>query len=269
MNYIGIFYKFIRDIYFNKILLWNLTKKDFKKRYLGSYLGFLWAFIQPAITVIIFWFVFQIGFKSMPVDHFPFILWLICGMFPWFFFREAISSATYAIVYNSYLVKKVVFRVSLLPMVQIISAFIVHVFFIGILFFMFKIYGYGFSFYNLQIIYYLFALMCFTFGLSLLTSTLVIFLKDIGPVVGMFLQFGFWGTPIFWSIDMIPQQYQWLIKCNPLYYIVTGYRDSFVYHIWFWDKGYTSVVFWLITLSVMLLGVFLFKKMRPHFADVL
>lgn len=250
-------------------MIWDLTKKDFKQRYLGSYLGILWAFIQPTITVIIFWFVFQVGFKSKPVGNFPFILWLVCGMFPWFFFNEALSNSTHSIVNNSFLVKKVVFKVGLLPVIQIVSALIVNLFFNGILFIMFACYGIFPSIYNLQIIYYLFAVLCFTFGLSLITSAFMVFLKDVGQIVNMLLQFGFWGTPIFWSLDMIPEKYQYFFKWNPMYYIVEGYRNSFIYHEWFWNLGYTTVGFWIITIIIMLLGVIVFNKLRPHFADVL
>jgi len=174
---------------------------------LGSYLGILWAFIQPAITVLILWFVFQVGFKSMPVDNVPFVLWLVCGMFPWFFISDSISGATDSIVASSYLVKKVVFRVSLLPVVKIISALLIHVFFVGLLFLMFAAYGHTPTLYNLQVVYYIFAAMCLVLGLSWLTSALVIFLKDIGQLVAMLLQFGFWATPVFWSVKMIPEKY--------------------------------------------------------------
>ena len=88
MNIVNLLNNYIVDLYRNKGTVWTLTKKDFKQRCLGSYLGILWAFIQPLITVVIFWFVFQIGFKSKPVDNFPFILWLVCGLFPWFFFND-------------------------------------------------------------------------------------------------------------------------------------------------------------------------------------
>ena len=269
LNYLKLICSFVLDIYKNKRLLWDLTKKDFKQRYLGSYLGVLWAFIQPTITVFIFWFVFQVGFKSMPVENFPFVLWLVCGMFPWFFFSEGLSSATNSIIANSFLVKKVVFRVSLLPIIQIISALIVHAFFIIVLFIMFALYGYMPSIYNLQVIYYLFALICITFGLALITSSLIIFLKDVGQLVAMCLQFGFWGTPIFWNLHMLPAKYQVFLKLNPLYYIVEGYRDTFIYHKWFWQLGYTNYSFWLETIIVLLIGMFLFRKLRPHFADVL
>ena len=260
---------FIVDLIRNHQLLWDLTKKDLKQRYIGSYLGILWAFIQPTITVFIFWFVFQVGFKSMPVDNFPFVLWLVCGMFPWFFFSAAWLGATNSIAGNSFLVKKVVFRVSLLPMIQILSALMVNLFFVAVLFLMFALYGYSISIYNLQVFYYLFALICLTFGLSLITSTLIVFLKDIGQLVSMLLQFGFWATPIFWSLKLLPESYQWIFKINPMYYIVEGYRNSFIYHRWFWELGYTNWSFWLSTIAIMLLGTILFKKMRPHFADVL
>ena len=269
MHYLRNFYEFVASLWHNKGLLWNQTKKDLNQRYVGSYLGILWAFIQPAITICIFWFVFQVGFKSMPVDNFPFILWLVCGMFPWFFFSDALQAATGSIYNNSFLVKKVVFRVSLLPMIQILSALLVNMFFVAVLFLMFALYGYMPSIYNLQVFYYLFGSICLVFGLSLVTSSLVVFMKDVGQLVAMLIQFGFWGTPIFWSLKLIPESYQWVFKLNPMYYIIEGYRNSFIYHKWFWELGYTNISFWLFTVAVMLFGAFIFKKLRPHFADVL
>ena len=162
----------IRDIIANRKLLWQMTQRDFRQRYLGSYLGILWAFIQPSITVLIFWFVFQVGFKSVPMNNFPFILWLVCGMFPWFFLNESIQSAANSVIESSFLVKKIVFRVELLPIVKIISALVVHIFFVGVLFAMFALYGYPPTIYNLQIIYYFFAMICLSLGLSWLTSSL-------------------------------------------------------------------------------------------------
>lgn len=260
---------FLKDFFKNRRTIWELTKRDIRQRYLGSALGVLWAFIQPTITVFIFWFVFQVGFKSMPVDNFPFILWLVCGMFPWFLFNDAWISATNAIIANSFLVKKVVFRVSLLPIIQIFSALLINIFFIIVLFGMFGVYGYLPNMYNVQVLYYLFAELCLIFGLSLITSSLVVFLKDIGQLVAMFLQFGFWGTPIFWSLKIIPEKYWCFFKLNPMYYIVEGYRETFIYHHWFWERGWINLSFWIEVIAVVIMGIVIFKKLRPHFADVL
>ena len=260
---------FLKAIFQNRKLLLELTKNDLKQKYIGSFLGALWAFIQPTATILIFWFVFQVGFRSQPVDNFPFILWLVAGILPWFFFAEGLSNGTNSIMTNSFLVKKVVFRVSLLPIVSLLSALIVHLFFIFFMFGMFVYYGYVPDMYWLQIVYYLFATSVLLLGLSWITSSVVVFFKDIGQFVAMVIQFGFWLTPIIWSMKMVPEQYQWLIKLNPVYYIVEGYRNSMIYHKWFFEDLSMTIYFWTVTTIIFILGALIFKKLRPHFSDVL
>ena len=250
-------------------MLWSLTKNVFKQRYLGNMLGVLWAFIQPTVTILIFWFIFQVGFKAQPVDDFPFILWLIAGMFPWFYFAEGLANGTNSIVANNFLVKKVVFRVSLLPIVSLMTALAIHAFFICCMFAMFLYYGYSAEIYWLQIPYYLFSLSVLLLGLSWLTSSIILFFKDMGQFVAMMIQFGFWLTPIFWSMKMVPEKYHWIVQLNPLVYIIDGYRNSMIYHQWFWNDINMTLYFWLVTAGIFILGGLTFRKLRPHFADVL
>uniref|UniRef100_A0AAE9TKJ9 ABC transporter permease n=1 Tax=Paenibacillus polymyxa TaxID=1406 RepID=A0AAE9TKJ9_PAEPO len=134
---------------------------------------------------------------------------------------------------------------------------------------MFSIYGFQPNIYYLQIPYFLICMIALLLGLSWITSSLVIFLKDVGQVVSMILQFGFWLTPIFYSLTAIPEKYQFLIKLNPLYYIIEGYRGIFLYHYWFWERPQQTLYFWLVTFIFLLIGYYLFKKLRPHFADVI
>ena len=260
---------FLKAILQNRALLWSLTKNDFKQKYLGNALGVAWAFIQPTATILIFWFVFQVGFKSQPVDDFPFILWLVAGMFPWFFFADGMSTGTNSIVANAFLVKKVVFRVSLLPIISLLSALAIHIFFIFFMFAMFIYYGYNPELYWLQTIYYLFATVVLLLGLSWITSSVVVFFKDIGQLVAMVIQFGFWLTPIFWNMNMVPERYHWIIELNPMVYIIEGYRNSMIYHKWFWENMNMTIYFWIVALSIFAIGGLTFKKLRPHFADVL
>lgn len=256
--------------YSNQIkLVFGLAQKDLQVRFLGSYLGLIWAFIQPTVQILIFWFVFQVGFKSVPVDNFPFILWLMSAMIPWLFISDSISSATNSIVENSYLVKKVNFSVKLLPVVKIMSSLFIHVFFIIFLYIMFLLYDFNPDAYSLQVFYYLTCSVLLVLGISWITSSLVIFLKDVGQLVGMILQFVFWLTPIFWSIDILPVQYKGLIKWNPLFYIIEGYRETFIYKRWFWEHSFLTAYFWIFTLFLLVAGIFIFKRLRPHFADVL
>ena len=269
MHYIRALVSLVKNIVEQRTLLWQMTKRDFRQRYIGSYLGVVWAFIQPVVTVLVFWFVFQVGFKSQPVHNFPFILWLVAGMFPWFFISDSLMGATSAIIESSFLVQKVVFRVELLPMVKLLSALLVHIFFLAVLLVMYALYGYAPTIHALEVVYYAFAMFCLCLGISWLTSALTVFLRDVGQVVGIILQLGFWGTPIFWSLDLIPAEYHFFIKLNPAYYIIEGYRDTFIHHVWFWDHPNLTVYYWVVTVMLMFIGAVVFKRMRPHFADML
>jgi lipopolysaccharide transport system permease protein/teichoic acid transport system permease protein len=269
IGYFREFCVFLWQMVKDRRIIFELTKKDFQTRYLGSYLGILWAFVNPTVNILIMWFVFQVGFKSQPVDNFPFILWLICGMMPWFFFSEGLNSATGSILDNKYLVNKVVFRVSILPVIRILSALFIHLFFIVIIFLMFLVYGYKPDIYTLQVIYYLFAAIILLLGLSWITSSIVIFIRDLSQVISVILQFFFWLTPIFWSLKMIPKKMLWFFKINPVYYIVEGYRDTFIYKIWFWEHPYLTIYYWALTITLFVLGALIFRKLRPHYADVL
>ena len=113
--------KLANDIAF----VWQFALDDFKSKYAGSALGSLWAFLQPMVTIVLYWFVFQLGFKSQPVDDFPFILWLITGLVPWFFISEAIVNATASLRDYSYLVKKVLFHIDILPLAKVLSTLLV------------------------------------------------------------------------------------------------------------------------------------------------
>lgn len=260
---------FLLTLYQSRRLILTLTMRDFKMRYLGSYLGLLWAFIQPTFTILIFWFVFQVGFKSAPVEDFPFVLWLICGMVPWFFIAEILPTGTNSVIENHFLVKKVVFRISMLPIVKLLSALCIHAFFVAAIFLVFVAYGYFPTAHMVQVVYYSFSLAALMLGIIWLSSAVVVFLKDIGQLVNMFLQFGFWLTPIFWSLNFVPEHYRPFFKLNPFYYIVQGYRDSFIGNVWFWEHPVYTLYYWGVTVVVLFVGALVFTRLRPHFADVM
>jgi ABC-type polysaccharide/polyol phosphate export permease len=264
-----LFLRFVVTLFKSRSLVFNLARRDIQSKYLGSYMNFLWGFVQPTITILLIWFVFDVGFKVPPVGQYPFVLWLIVAIIPWFFFSESFGNATNSILDYSYLVKKVVFKVSVIPIIKILSALFIHLFFIVVILLAFLAYGYRPRWCNLQIIYYLFATIVLVVGLSWITSSLVIFVKDIGQVVSMLLQFGFWLTPILWDIKMVPEQYQPLMKLNPVFYITEGYRSSFISGIWFWEYPHWTLYFWILTGIIFVLGAIIFIKLRPHFADVL
>lgn len=270
MHYLRIFILFVKDLLQRRQMILELAKQDFRSKYLGSYLGILWAFIHPTIYVAILWVVFQVGFKSQPAGDVPFVLWMLCGIIPWFFFSECLSSATYSILENSFLIKKVNFSVGMLPIVKILSALVLHGFFVGVIFLLFLAHRMPVTLHSIQVVYYLFCTIILLLGLSWLTSSVIIFFRDMGQLVSMVIQFLFWMTPIFWSAKILPAKYLNMVKLNPVYYIVEGYRESFIYHVWFWEGHYElTAYFWLVTGFIFVSGAVVFRRLRPHFADVL
>lgn len=260
---------FIIGLLQDRRILFSLISNDLKSRYLTNYLGFLWAFIQPCATALILWVVFEFGFRAAPQSNVPFILWLICGLIPWFFIVEGLSSGCSAIRENSFLVKKIVFKVSLLPVVKIASALIVHTFFVLILCSLFMLYGYPPSIYWLQLFYYISCTAILLLAIAWLTSSIVVFFSDLTQIVGMVIQFGFWLTPVFWNIDSMGASFSEILRLNPFAYIIEGVRDSMIKQVWFWEKPIETFVFWLGVLILLVSSIIIFKRLRPHFADVL
>lgn len=257
------------SLYTSGRLLWAMSKNELKSRYVGNFGGILWAFVQPSISIAIFWFVFSVGFKAAPVNNVEFILWLMAGMIPWFFFAEAVSGATNAVLESSFLIKKIVFEAGLLPVVKVVAALSVHLFFVLVLVGVYLLYGYGPSLYWLQLVYYVVCGFVLALGIGLLTSSIAVFFRDVSQMVGMGIQFGFWLTPIFWNIEMVGERYRSVLELNPVYYVVEGYRESMVSESWFWEKPVESLMFWCMTLFIFMAGAFVFRKLKPHFADVM
>ena len=266
---------FAKELVSNRKLIRQLSRNDFKTRYSASFLGIFWAFVQPFVTILVYWFVFEKGLKAGTQNlgsiSVPFVLFLISGMIPWFFFNDALNGVTNALTSYTYLVKKVVFNIDILPIIKVISALYVHMFFVVLSVVIFVLYGYHPNPYMLQVIYYSFAMMILVLGLGYLTSSIVVFFRDLSEIVGILLSIGVWITPIMWNLDTTIKSglAKTLFQLNPLYYIVAGYRDALINHIWFWEKPGLTVYYWMFTLIVFVIGRHIFKKLRVHFADVL
>lgn len=254
----------------NRKLLIGLIRNDFKQRFAGNYLGIVWAFLQPLITIAVYWFVFTNGFKSPPIQNVPFLLWLLCGLVPWFLINECIIGASESITQNIYLVKKVMFEVKLLPLVKLGSALLVNFVFYLLMLLCFLLFGFKPHWFWLQTFYYFFATIFFVFGVALLLSSIVVFVKDVSHVVLIVMQLFFWMTPIFWNISLVTSQpILFILKMNPVYYIINGFRESLIYGVPFWKHTWLTIYFWIICLLTFYTGNKVFNKLQPHFSDVL
>ena len=265
------------ELFQSRSLIWKLAKNDFKNRYAGSYFGRIWAFAHPIVTVLLYWFVFghvmmqdKKEILTAGVDA-PYVLWLTAGLVPWFFFSEALNNGTTSLMEYSYLVKKVVFKISVIPIVKIIAALFTHVFFVCFLLIMYFVYGYAPSVYLIQLAYYTFCMFMLVLALSYSTCAIVVFFRDLLQIINILLQAGMWATPILWNVARLGEDsvIAAILRCNPVFYIVDGYRNAMFGKIWFWENIKAGVYFWLFVASLFVIGAHIFRKLKTHFADVL
>lgn len=260
----------ISELFQNRHLIWKLAKNDFRKRYAGSYMGVVWALAQPVVTVVMYYIVFdRIMHGASRTEEAPFVLFLTAGLVPWFFFNEALNNGTNALREYDYLVKKVVFKISILPIIKIIAATFVHAFFVLVLLIVAALYGYYPTVYTIQLVYYSACLFIFVLALSYTTCAVIVFFKDLSQIINIILQIGMWATPILWDINSIPASWQMIVKINPLVYIVEGYRSAIYRQEWFFWDFFSTMYFWIATVVLFGLGTLVFKRLKIHFADVL
>lgn len=262
------------ELWQNRHLIWKLARNDFKKRYAGSYLGAVWAMAQPVVTVAMYYVVFDriMGSTASRLSNgteVPFVLFLTAGLVPWFYFTEALNNGTNALLEYNYLVKKVVFKISILPIIKIIAATFIHVFFVGILLLVAVIYGYYPTIYTIQIFYYSACLFIFVLALSYTTCAVVVFFRDLSQIINIALQIGMWATPILWNINDLDETWMGIVKLNPVVYIVNGYRSAIYEQGWFFEDFFSTMYFWIVTVVLFGIGALIFKRLKVHFADVM
>ena len=262
------------ELYNSRKLIKRLSINDFKKRYAGSYMGIVWALAQPVVTVVMYYIVFDKVFQSRAQAvsegvEVPYVLFLTAGLVPWFFFSEALTNGTTSLLEYNYLVKKVLFKISILPIIKIIAAMFIHVFFICVLLVIACVYGYYPSIYWIQLLYYVGCEFILVLSISYATCAIVVFFRDLLQIINIGLQLFQWATPILWNLEIIPDKFKWIFKLNPMTYIVEGYRNAIYGDTWFFEHFYSSTYFWIFVVSVFCIGSLIFKRSKPHFADVL
>jgi lipopolysaccharide transport system permease protein len=261
---------FLRKIYIQRSLIRNFVVRDLKSRYIGSFIGFFWSVIHPIVLLATYTFVFSYIFNQHPnpeTGTSNFALFLFCGILPWLLFQDSIQRSSTIIIENANLVTKTLFPTETLPLVVLLSGLVNHligfVILLGIL-----VFAVGkISLLILLIPVYIFFLMIFTLGISWFVASLNVFIRDTSQILSVILTFWFWSTPIFYSVDKFPPKLKFLVYCNPLAYVVTGYRDCLL-RMRMPHLGYLAI-FAGASLVVFLAGGTFFRKTKREFADVL
>ena len=262
---------FLRQVVTNRYLIYQLTRRDFKNRYIGSVFGLLWAFVQPLALMSILWFVFSCGLKAQSaIPGIPFVAWFFSAMVAWNFFADVAIVNTNVLAEYAFMLKKIEFRMSILPIIKILSSLFIHLIFVLILCIILICNGIRPNWHWLQFVYYTCALMYLMLGMGWLTAALNVFVKDTLQVMNIIIQFGFWVTPVIWNVENLPASYRPFLKLNPIFYITEGYRNCFIYNKPLWETSPAlTAYFWIFSTFIVLSGFFVFRKLRPHFGDVI
>lgn len=259
---------FIQQIYLNRLIIFELTKRDFKTRYIQNVFGLSWAIIEPLAMMVILWFVFTYIRTARDMAY-PFAIYLLTGLIAYDMFNKTINSATRSLRSFSFLITKVNFRLAIIPLVKIASELVIHLIIVFIVTIILFFNGIEFSFYWLQVFYYMICAVALLMGITWFTSSVLLFFPDITYITMIIMRVLFFLTPIFWTIETFPAKYAFLIKLNPLFYIVNGYRESFLVHKGFWESPQLTLYYWGFTVVFFIVGVLVFRKLRPHFADII
>lgn len=254
----------------NRYRLLRLANYELKSQNSGTMFGFLWNFLNPALQIFVYWFVFAIGLRqASPQDDYPYIIWMIAGIIPWFYISGAMQSCSTSIYTYSGILKRMKFPLAIVPIKTVLSHFIGHIWALLVVLMVMLVSGVRFSWKNMQIIYFMFCSICFLAALSLLFSSITVLFKDFQKILSSVIRLLFYITPIVWSQLSINPAITFVLKLNPLYYLVEGYRESLLFPhglLYHWQQ---MIYFWAVTAILFLTGCRVHMKFRKQFIDLL
>ena len=251
--------------------IWSLAKNDLVKTYKGSVLGWMWAFLKPAINLFVYWFAFSVGLRSgKPVEGYPYFLWLMAGMLPWFYMRAMLTDGARCLRKNAYLITKIKYPMSTIPTFVNISNLLVHLMLVAIMIVIYLAAGYTPDIYYLQLPLYMGMAFLFFNCWALFAGVISAFSRDFLNFIRSISMAFLWLSGIFYSVNSI--EIEWLRKMmlfNPITLVVNGYRNVFIYKQWFWEDPVELGCFCVTLVVFTLLALWAYKRLRKEIPDVL
>jgi ABC-type polysaccharide/polyol phosphate export permease len=260
---------FLRVLRERRSLIYQMVRRDFETRFVGSAAGWLWTVIHPLVLMLSWVFVFQFCLKAPPPpgagDNYT--LYLFCGYLPWMLFQETVQRSANSMVENANLITKTLFPSEILPVTIFLSSLVSHALALGVAIGAVRWITGHFSILIVLLPIYTALLGLFAVGISWIASSLQVYLRDTAQVVIVLLTGWFWLTPIFIDEVHFPQQARFLVRWNPLAYVVKAYRQRLLT----WDAPSLNELLILAAVcgAVFVIGGIVFRHLKRGFADVL
>jgi len=245
-------------------LIKNLVSRDFKTRYKRSYLGILWSLLNPLLIIIVYTFAFDYIMR-IRVKDFP--IFFMCGYLPWSYLAASLGLALTSLSESGYMIKAVYFPREVLPLSTILSCLVHFLITFLFVFPVLMIFGYFPTWAILALPVIILFQSLFTFGLCLFLSSIHVYFRDIRYILDVILTIWFWVTPIAYPVSLIPDQFLFVYKLNPMTLFVTAYRDVLI------SGSFPIPRYWLaLSIAVMIslaLGYFPFLRVKRRLAEEL
>lgn len=252
----------------NISLILELTKRDFIERYSGSSLGFIWSFIYPLITILIYMVIFgNLMGARLPgmVSIWGYGVYLIAGLVPWTAFANTVTRSSNVFLEKKHIISKIRVDLPTLPLFIVLSETVTFVVTLAIFIVILLITGFSISAYFLFIPVVYFIQILFAYGLGFLLAMLVVFLRDLKEVVAIGFQIWFWFTPIVYVFAILPLFAQQILMWNPMFWVVSAYQNIFVFQT-LPPFFYLTIVF-ILSIGLILADYAIFKKLEKDIRD--
>ena len=250
------------DLYKYREFLKTNVKKDIRGKYKGSFLGVLWSFINPLLSVLVYAIVFS---QIMRFDIDNYVIYLITGVLPWTFFTSSINMGMTSILYNASIIKKVYFPRSILP-ISSVSSCLVNFLISCLVILVFVLFsGIGITIHLLWLPLIALVQYFLCLGIVFFLSAVEIFVRDLEHIINFVLSMAFYVTPILYKAEQVPKNLRFILKLNPMAYIIDAYRDIFYYGVM--PNISSLLLVFLVSIIVMMLGYKVFERLQRGFAE--
>lgn len=253
-----------KDLYKYRELIKTSVTKDIGGKYKHSFLGVLWSFINPLLQIAVYAIIFPLIMKNNIPNY---TVFMVCGLIPWNYFSTAINRASFVMIENGNIIKKVYFPREILPLSLVTSEGVNFLISTIIIIGFVLAYGMGLGLVVLMYPVLLIIQYIMLLGISLVVSSITVYFRDLQHFLGVLLQLFFYATPIVYSIEQIPAEYRWILNLNPMTYIIEGYRDIFYYQTI--PDLKTLAIILIVSVLNCIFGYFIFNKLQKKFAEEL
>lgn len=261
----------IKEVYCNIPRVWRLTLYEKRARNSESKLGNLWEILNPVLNILVYWFVFSVGLRTSAPHHatYPYVTWLVCGLFPWMTISNAMSQSTACYLSAPSIITTCNVPLSLFPLKTVTHALLNHLFTLAVMIVTVLLYGVTPTWHVVEVVYYTAAMALFLFGFALVTSTISVFFNDIQKLLPPTLRLLMYASCVVLDVGAFPAKIQQILRLNPLIHLIDGFRFCLLD-----GKGIVTVPetffsFWIVTIVLLVAGSIMHVRLRERFIDAL